>query len=146
MKSYEIAHQGSRFVVKTHEESGSTVVSPPFHTHAAAQAYIDQQRTAAGGSAHNDLNKTNDTKVRSEEYEEIGRKYGFTAYEGKQYILTGVPSFAGVFGLGISADNYAADCIDTDGKKYTAYFEILEKDEENGVLADWDNASLVRRT
>lgn len=139
MKSYEIAHQGSHFVVKTNEGNGIKTVSAPFRTHAAAQGYIDQQRTATG-----DIGRDKVT-AEAESFEVFGNKYGFTEYEGKRLALTSAPSFAGVYGLGISADNYSAACIDKDEKKYTAFFEVLEKDADNSVLADWDNASLVER-
>jgi|GEM_PF-2102011 len=145
MKSYEIAHQGSRYVVKTPNGSGGFHVSAPFKTHAAAQGYIDQQRAAAGDLSHDGQDQSEKVIADTNGYEAAGSKYGFTVYEGKQFAMTGTPSFAGVFGLGISADNYSVACIDEDGKKYTAYFEILEKDADNVVLADWDNASLVQR-
>lgn len=143
MKTYEIVRQGSRYVVKTCDGSG--YVSEPFKTHAAAQGYIDQQRATPKDLIDNRRDKTKSAVADTESYEALGSKYGFTIYEGNQYALTGVPSFAGAFGLGISADNYSAACIDADGKKYTAFFEILEKGADNVVLADWENASIVER-
>jgi hypothetical protein len=142
MKDYEIARQGSRFVVKAHEGN----VSAPFHTHAAAQEYIDHRRTEAENLAHDGRNQSDKSTTNAQGYDAGENKFGFTVYEGNQYMLTEVPSFSGVYGLGISADNYSAACIDTNGKKYTAFFEILEKGADNSILADWDNASLVERS
>jgi hypothetical protein len=144
MKNYEISRQGSRFVVKTREGNGNFDVSAPFRTHAEAQKFIDQQCSAAENLAHDEPDQKK-VSADSESYDAIGEKYGFTVFEGKQYALTEKASFARVYGLGISADNYSAACIDANGIKYTAYFEILEKDANNEVLADWDNASLVNR-
>ena len=143
MKSYEIVRQGSRFVVKTCDGSG--YVSEPFKTHAAAQGYIDQLRATPQDLLNNKQDNPKSATTDDNGYESLGSKYGFTSFEGNQYALTGVPSFAGAFGLGISADNYSATCISVDGKKFTAFFEILEKDADNVVLADWENASIIER-
>jgi hypothetical protein len=145
MKTYEITRQGSRFVVKTHEGSNDSTVSAPFRTHAAALEFVEKQRNSSEDSARGGHNDSGATLTSEENYEAVGGKYGFTVCEGRQYALTEAPRFSGAYGLGISADNYSAKCIDTDGKEYTAFFEIIEKDANNDVLADWDNASLVER-
>ncbi len=145
MKDYEIVRQGSRYVVKTRKDNDDYIVSAPFRTHAAAQGYVDQQRAATDKLGNVGPEESKKAIADAENYEATGSKYGFTAYEGKQYALLGAPSFAGVYGLGISADNYSALCIDVNGKEYTAFFEVLERDTDNSAFADWDNASLVER-
>jgi hypothetical protein len=145
MKTYEITRQGSRFVVKTHDGSNDHTVSTPFRTHAAALEFVDKQRHSSEDSLHGRQNESGAVLTNEESYEAVGNKYGFTVCEGRQYALTEVPHFSGTYGLGISADNYSAKCIDTNSKEYTAFFEIIEKDANNDVLADWDNASLVER-
>jgi len=106
-------------------------------------------------------NNSNKNKIKKEffkmkakkiTFDQAAKRGGVTKYKGIEYALLEEARFAGLQNIRIDdsiyvldSNNYVAECIDTDGNDYIAYFVVKDDNVEEEDSCDWENASYVEK-